>query len=216
VNKKAWNAIGGAIAGLAALTAVVVIILTGRTSLPESLPTNPTSPGANGEMTSAHGLYIDGRLFAAVKNSADAHAVLESIKAAVTDGLQMDAGASVAFVQKVELVPGFYPAAHLMDAQALLEALSKPPLEVKILQIETRVEEVPFETVEYENGDLYRGEYRIRVKGEPGEDKITERVTYVKGVRIGEPEIISRTRVVDPVTERRDIGTKSTVIVDPN
>lgn len=212
MTAKIRNAIGGAIAGLAALIIVIAIFLTGKTSLPESLSTNTTDPNASGDLTSACGLYIDGKLFAPIKNGTDAEAVLDSIKKAKTADLQVGENAFVGFVQKVDLAPGFYPAEQLVDAQTLLRMLTAPgrekTLEIKITQIETRLEEVPFETVDTENHDLFRGEIRVRMKGVPGQDKITERVTYVNGMCVGEPEIISRTRVAESVTERREIGTK--------
>ena len=85
-------------------------------------------------------------------------------------------------------------------------------LEVKIVQTETRMEDVRFETVETYNSSLYRGEVRTRVKGEYGQDRVTERVTYINGLRVGTPEEIGRTRVREPVTERKELGSKSTTV----
>ena len=228
---------------------------------------------AKGDMTSAYGLYIDDKLFASIKNRTDADIVLDNIKQTKAAELHVSESASVAFLQKVDLVPGRYPVAQLVDAQTLLERLSKPQreektvevqagdtpyslvsryqlssveelyalnpwmqeegaklhvgdpvkvrgeltrLEVKIIQIETRMEEVPFETRDTDNQNLFRGEIRIRVKGVPGQDKVTERVTYIDGVRIGQPEIISRVRDTDPVAERREIGQKNPVVTLPS
>jgi murein DD-endopeptidase MepM/ murein hydrolase activator NlpD len=232
--------------------------------------TNQLLNNAEGDMTSAYGLRIDGKLFAAIKNSTDADVVLDSIKKKKAAELQVSEGASVGFIQNVELVPGFYPAAQLVDAQTLLRMLSRPEsteetvavqpgdtpysiiaryqismdelyalnpwmredgaklhvgdpvkvraeatrLKVKIIQIETRSEAVAYESVDSVNANLYKGEVRIRVKGVPGEDKIAERVTYIDGARVGAAEIISRTRVKDPVTERRELGSKSAVVTD--
>ena len=228
---------------------------------------------AQGDKTSAYGLYIDDKLFAPIKNSTDADIVLDNIKKTKAAELHVSESASVAFVQKVDLVPGRYLVEQLVDAQTLLERLSKPQreektvevqagdnpyslvsryqlssvnelyalnpwmqeegaklhvgdpvkvrgeltrLEVKIIQIETRMEEVPYETRDTDNYNLFRGEIRIRVKGVPGKDKVTERVTYIDGVRFGQPEIISRSRETEPVAERREIGQKNPVVTLPS
>jgi len=243
--------------------------------------TNELLSNAKGEPISAYGLRIDGVLFRTIKNKTDADIVLESIKkekeaelkrkAAEQQGsdFAVSENAIPAFVQNVELVHGFYPAAQLVDAQTLLEDLNRPQmeeqtvkvqpgdtpfslvadyklssveelyalnpwmtedgaglhvddevivreevtgLEVKIVQIETRLEEVPFETVDTTNDNLFKGEVRISVKGVPGQDKITERVTYINNERVGEPEFVSRATEKEPTKERRELGTKSTVV----
>ena len=217
------------------------------------------------ETTSACGIYIDGELFAAIKNSTDAESVLTSIKNEKSQRLEVGANADVNFVQSVERIQGRYPTGQLVDAQTLLQLLTDPKreeiavalkagdtleglrrqygiseaelyalnpdlrgretkllvgdtlimsaevsvLEVKVVQIETRLEDVPFETVETYNSNLYTGEIRTRVKGEQGQDRVTERVTYINGMRVGAPEEIGRARTKEPVTERKELGSKS-------
>ncbi|MCL2299219.1 MAG: peptidoglycan DD-metalloendopeptidase family protein, partial [Firmicutes bacterium] len=235
--------------------------------------TNELLNNTAGDMTSAYGLRIDGRLFATIKNSTDADIVLDSIKKQKAAEQHADSSAYVAFVQDVELVPGHYPASQLVDAQTLLAMLSKPQmeetvvkvqagdtplslqyrynlasveelyalnpwmrepgaglhvgddvkvraevtrLEVKIIKNEVRYEEVPYETRDTDNYEEYKNVVRIRIKGVPGRDKITERVTYINGVRTGSPEVISRAREAEPVTERRDIGRKDPVVSLPS
>ena len=224
------------------------------------------------EMTSACGIYIDGALFATIKNSTDADSVLTSIKNMKAAHLQVGENATVGFVQKVETVQGFYPASQLVDAQTLLKMLTQPQreeivvkleegdtiegiqrryglflsefyalnpwlpgnerklqlgaefivkaevstLEVKIVQTETRMEDVPYKTEETYNASLYKGEVRTRVKGENGQERVTERVTYINGQRVGAPEEIGRTRTKEPVTERKELGSKSTTVRQPN
>jgi len=224
------------------------------------------------DMTSACGIWIDGELFAPIKNSTDADSVLTSIKNTKSATLQVGENATVGFVQKVDLQQGFYPTDQLVDAQTLLRRLTQPQreeitvaiqagdnlddlrgrygvstselyalnpdlagnerklmpgdtllmkaevstLEVKIVQTETRTEDVPYETVDAINSSLYKGEVRVRVKGEPGQERITERITYINGMRDGEPEEINRARVKEPITERRELGSKSAVVTNPS
>ena len=84
-----------------------------------------------------------------------------------------------------------------------------PVLEVKVIQTESRLVAIPYETIDTINSKLYRGEVRVRVKGEAGEERVTERVTYVNGARVGTPEEIGRVTVKAPVAERRELGSKS-------
>ena len=170
----------------------------------------------------AYGLRIDGVLIATIKNKTDADNVLTSIKNDKSKDLQKSDNAVVDFVQKVELIDGFYPAAQLVDGPTLNKILTQPQggqavnLEVKVVQIESRIEEVAFETVDSNNDNLYKGEVRIRVKGVPGQNRITERVTYIDGQRQDDVEFINSQPVKTPVTERRDIGTKSTTVPLPD
>jgi murein DD-endopeptidase MepM/ murein hydrolase activator NlpD len=100
----------------------------------------------------------------------------------------------------------------LHGGHSLLIAEEVGYLQVKVVRVEDRVELIPYETVSSNNNNLYKGEVRIRVKGVPGEVRVSERITYINGARAGEPEEISRTHLKDPVTERREIGRKSTTI----
>ena len=94
------------------------------------------------------------------------------------------------------------------DGAELIVSQEVGYLEVKVVRTETRVEKVKFERVDTPNYNLYTDEIHVRVKGVEGQDEITERVTYINGVKTGKPEFISRRRTVEPVTERRDIGKK--------
>ena len=101
---------------------------------------------------------------------------------------------------------------RLPNGYELIVSAEVSTLEVKIVQTETHVEEVPYETVETQNSSLYKGEVRTRVKGENGQDRVIERVTYINGMRVGAPEEIGRTRIKEPVTERKELGSRSTTV----
>ena len=99
--------------------------LTSADRLTDELLSNATDP-----MTSACGVYIadaDGgnsRLVATTKNSTDANWVLETLKDEKSKGLTIEKGATIGFVQQVDLVPGFYPESQLTDPDQLLGMLS--------------------------------------------------------------------------------------------
>ncbi|MCL2532385.1 MAG: peptidoglycan DD-metalloendopeptidase family protein [Oscillospiraceae bacterium] len=167
------------------------------------------------EMITGAGVFIDEELIAVVHHMADAESVLGSIIAEQTATLDLDlrAADSVEFIQNIEIVPGFYPANQMIDAQELLQTLggiaeeqANNPLQVKVVRVETRMASVPYGTIDTNNYSIFQGEVRVRVRGTLGEDEVTERITYVNGVRYGRPEEISRRRLREPVPQRREIG----------
>ena len=173
------------------------------------------------EMVNGAGVFIDDELVATVRNMADAESVLGSIITEQTAelNLELNAADSVEFIQNIEIVPGFYPANQMIDAQQLMQTLSgvaeaqeNDPLQVKVVRIETRTAPVPYGTIDTNNYSLFQGEVRVRVRGTLGEDEITERVTYINGVRYGRPEEISRRRLREPVPQRREIGRRDPTI----
>jgi len=246
--------------------------LTSADRLTDELLGNATDP-----MTSACGVYIadeaggESRLVATTKNSTDANWVLERLKQEKSRGLTIVEGATVGFVQQIDLVPGFYPESQLTDPDKLLGMLSGndvggvpytiedgdtlwnvafkfkisydkllnmnpqlignetrlhpgdeiliseevPVLQLKVVQTERRIIEVPYEIIARDNDAMFRGTSRTIVKGENGEEEIYERVTYINNTRqsgavpIGVPR-----RLKEPVTEVKENGTKST-LVDP-
>ena len=226
------------------------------------------------EMASGTGIFIsepDGsnsRLVATIRNSTDAESVLQSIITEQTAAQNIDVRGTdtVSFIQSIDLVPGFYPADQMIEAQQLLQMLGGTVegeqrvalqegdtlvdvaqrggisynellrlnpwvvgeerrvspgtefvvsqevtlLQVKVIRTETRRAPVPYETIDTNNYNLFQGERRVRVRGVEGEEEITERVTYINGVRYGTPEEISRRVVREPVAQRREIGRRST------
>ena len=247
--------------------------LTSTDRLTDELLNNATDP-----MTSACGVYLaeeDGsnsRLIATTKNSTDANWVLENLKHDKSADLTIVEGATVGFVQQVDLVPGFYPESQLTEPDKLLNMLNGntvggvpyimedddnlwdvafrfkipydkllnmnptligqetrirpgteiliseevPVLQLKVVQTERRLIEIPFETDTQEDENMFRGTSRTLTEGENGEEEIYERVTYINNMRqestvpIGVPR-----RLKEPVTEVRKIGTRSTVITTP-
>ncbi len=79
---------------------------------------------------------------------------------------------------------------------------------VKLMKTEVRTAEVDFETEKINNASMFKGTKRTVRKGEPGEDRITELVTYIDGERVSAEEI-SRVRVKEPISEKIQVGTKS-------
>ncbi|MBQ2774560.1 MAG: M23 family metallopeptidase [Clostridia bacterium] len=79
---------------------------------------------------------------------------------------------------------------------------------VKVMKTETRTQEVDYETEFVNNASMFKGTKRTVRNGEPGEDKVTELVTYVDGQRVSAEEV-SRERIKEPVNAKVQVGTKS-------
>ncbi len=77
----------------------------------------------------ACGIYIDGEFLCAVKNESDAITVFESLLEPYKK--QVEASATVAFVEEIEYSSGLYPADSelIYDSSTLREILSKPKAE---------------------------------------------------------------------------------------
>ena len=84
-------------------------------------------------------------------------------------------------------------------------------IRVKLISTEMRTVEVPFETIKTDNPNLFKGDTRVVRKGVPGQETVTELVTYIDNVRVYAQEI-DRIRVSEPVAQKSDVGTKSTKV----
>ncbi|MEI6578434.1 MAG: peptidoglycan DD-metalloendopeptidase family protein [Eubacteriales bacterium] len=99
---------------------------------------------------------------------------------------------------------------HIGDK--LLVASEVNYLRIKIIKTETTIEDVEYETIKTTNSSLFRGDTRTIRKGVNGKDQVTASVTYVDGEIVGTPKIISRTRLFDPISEKIQVGIKSTMV----
>ena len=84
-------------------------------------------------------------------------------------------------------------------------------VQVKIMRTENRMTEIGYITETSNNSSMFQGDKRTVREGEPGQERVTELVTYVDGQRIGVSEI-SRTVVKEPVAAMVQVGTKSTKV----
>ena len=80
---------------------------------------------------------------------------------------------------------------------------------VKIIKIVERNESTPFKTEKIESSKLFRGDTRTIRKGVKGTDKVTYLTTYIDGVQVSAEEI-DRITLIDPITEKIQVGTKKT------
>jgi murein DD-endopeptidase MepM/ murein hydrolase activator NlpD len=81
-------------------------------------------------------------------------------------------------------------------------------VQVKVMKTETRIVDVPFETIYTSDPTLFTGVTRTVSAGVKGKEKVTELVTYLDGARVSAKEI-SRERISEPVSAKVSKGTKS-------
>ena len=81
-------------------------------------------------------------------------------------------------------------------------------IRVQLTRTETRTEQIPYKTISTPTANLYKGVKKVTKAGSKGEQVITERVTYIDGVRTKVQEI-SRTVTKEAVNEEVQVGTKA-------
>ena len=82
---------------------------------------------------------------------------------------------------------------------------------VKLMKTETRKVEIDYETEKENNPSMFKGTKRTVREGKPGEEIVTELVTYVDGQRVSAQEI-SRERTKEPVSAKVQVGSKPTTV----
>lgn len=80
-------------------------------------------------------------------------------------------------------------------------------VQVQITKTETRTETIKYSTVKVNTDTLYVGDSKTVVKGQNGEQTVTELVTYIDGVRVSSKEV-SRVTIKEAVDEKIQVGTK--------
>jgi len=84
-------------------------------------------------------------------------------------------------------------------------------VQIKIMRTENRMAELVYITETSNNSSMFQGDRRTVREGTPGQERVTELVTYVDGQRISASEI-SRTVVTEPIAAKVQVGTKSTKV----
>lgn len=80
-------------------------------------------------------------------------------------------------------------------------------VQVQITKTETHTETIKYSTVKVNTDTLYVGDKKTVVKGQNGEQTVTELVTYIDGVRVSSKEV-SRVTTKEAVDEKIQVGTK--------
>lgn len=87
-------------------------------------------------------------------------------------------------------------------------------IRVKVMKTETRKVEIPYESETKESATLYKGTSKTVQEGKKGEQKITELVTYIDGVKTY-ATMVSTVTTKYPVKEIIYKGTKEVIQVTP-
>lgn len=223
----------------------------------------------DGNFVNACGIYVDGEFVCAVKNETDAVNVFDKILEPYAKKAGKDA--TVAFVQEIKYVQGFYsdnediiwdtdkleeemnstksgavyytvkegdsPLSIAADHKMYYSELLKlnPSLEsgsihigdkillsaqinsirVKVMKTESRTVEIPYESETKESNTLYKGTSKTVQTGKNGEQKITELVTYIDGIKTY-ATAVSTVTTKYPVKEIIYKGTKEVIHYSPS
>ena len=172
---------------------------------PQEVLTENLLKNAEGPMTEACGVYVDGVFVGAVANETDARRVFDGVLASAETAA--GAGVSCFFQESVSYVPGLYPdcAACMKNESALVNAAHS--LTVLTARTEIVNEPVGYSVEEIPSRTLSVNTARTILEGENGVDQVTRVVTYADGKAVGAKEV-SRITVVQPVAMRRLVGTK--------
>jgi murein DD-endopeptidase MepM/ murein hydrolase activator NlpD len=96
----------------------------------------------------------------------------------------------------------------IIPGQKLLVSNQVNYVRVKVVKTEQRQEVIPYKTVEIENSSIFKGSTSVLRRGAEGKRQITERVTYIDGVRVSVEEV-DRVTLSEPVDKRVYVGTKT-------
>ena len=80
-------------------------------------------------------------------------------------------------------------------------------VQVQVTKTETHTETIPYSTIKVNTDTLYVGDKKTVVKGQNGQELVTELVTYIDGVRVSSKEV-SRVTTKPVVDEKIQVGTK--------
>lgn len=190
--------------GLPDVTYRLAVVSVGAYT-PQEVLTENLLKNAEGAMTEACGVYVDGAFVGAVDNETDARRVFDGVLAAAEK--TAGAGASCFFQESVSYVPGLYPdSAECLKTDS---ALANAARSLTVLTSRTEVvnEPVGYSVEEIPSRTLSVNTARTILEGENGVDQVTRVVTYADGRAVGTKEV-SRITVVQPVAMRRLVGTK--------
>lgn len=156
-------------------------------------------------------LLIDGVSYGILEKEDAAEKLLEEI---VEEYASPEAGQKIEIVQPIEVKETYVLRAQLVDELNVKTSLfpeeenGNPVFDVKKSRTETTTSEIPFETVEYESKDYYKGKKKTTQEGKVGSLETQTLYVEINGVA-QEPVVLQETVVEEAVTEKIAIGTKA-------
>lgn len=112
---------------------------------------------------------------------------------------------SVSTAEIFDLNPEIQESIHV--GQKILVEKDVNFVQVQITKTQTHTETVKYSTVKVNTDTLYVGDSKTVVRGQNGEQLVTELVTYIDGVRVSSKEV-SRVTTKEAVDEKIQVGTK--------
>ena len=102
--------------------------------------------------------------------------------------------------------PGVDPG-RLKIEQQLVLTQDAPVLTIQTTEISTYIAEIPFETVNEETSNKYKGEKSVKQKGQNGQREVVAEIVRNNGVEVSRTELSSKT-LKEPVKQVMLVGTK--------
>lgn len=168
-----------------------------------------TSP----QMRKQNVIVVNGTDVVGLSSNKDAKEALEDYKNSfVTENEKEEC--DVAFEDDVQIVEKYSPSLLLMSARNAVHMLSGksgfvhlPVLKVSVASYETIEDEIPFETKEFKDDQLYEGAKTVEVEGENGVKETVVKTVRVNG-EVKSEDVVSEKVEKEAVTQVLKVGTK--------
>ena len=153
-------------------------------------------------------VYIDDNLICAVKDQMTAHSAINEILEAEKKQSQK---ASVSFAENISYRYAFYKSSdeNIWSKERFSLALKTfELLTPQRVECETKISDVPYDTVDIETNTLFIGDSRIRRKGQKGSEYVIDLVTYIDNKKVLSQNLTSLS-IKQPVSQVVEKGMRA-------
>lgn len=153
-------------------------------------------------------VYIDDNLICAVKDQMTAHSAINEILEAEKKQSQKS---SVSFAENISYRYAFYKSSdeNIWSKERFSLALKTfELLTPQRVECETKISDVPYDTVDIETNTLFIGDSRIRRKGQKGSEYVIDLVTYIDNKKVLSQNLTSLS-IKQPVSQVIEKGMRA-------
>lgn len=153
-------------------------------------------------------VYIDDNLICAVKDQMTAHSAINEILEAEKKQSQKS---SVSFAENISYRYAFYKSSdeNIWSKERFSLALKTfELLTPQRVECETKISDVPYDTVDIETNTLFIGDSRIRRKGQKGSEYVIDLVTYIDNKKVLSQNLTSLS-IKQPVSQVVEKGMRA-------
>lgn len=153
-------------------------------------------------------VYIDDNLICAVKDQMTAHSAINEILEAEK---KQSKKSSVSFAENISYRYAFYKSSdeNIWSKERFSLALKTfELLTPQRVECETKISDVPYDTVDIETNTLFIGDSRIRRKGQKGSEYVIDLVTYIDNKKVLSQNLTSLS-IKQPVSQVVEKGMRA-------